>query len=213
MKLDNENLKNKLPGKFIVLDGPDGCGKSTQVKLLADWIASRGLAAEIFRDPGSTAIGEQIRKILLNAEHVKMATQTELLLYMAARSQLWYERIAPALEQNKCVILDRWLSSTCAYQGYAGGFGMEKIIKLADDALEKPWPDLTVILDINTDTAATRLNTELDRMEQKSRQYHEKVRRGFLQLAKEQKNFAVIDASRDIETIHREVIEIVKGAF
>ncbi len=208
--LNNEHLENKFSGKFIVLDGPDGCGKSTQSKLLAEHLQKQGIMVETFRDPGGTAIGEKIRAILLAPEHIAMGTKTELLLYMAARAQLWQEKIAPALKENKCVVLDRWLSSTCAYQGYAGGFGMDKVIKLATDCLERPWPDLTIILDLDLQTASQRLGHELDRMENKSDEYHKKVRQGFLQLAKDREGFAVVDTTENIETVHKNIIEIVE---
>ena len=129
--MNNEAIKHKLSGKFIVLDGPDGCGKSTHTKLVVEWLQKQDVPTFSFRDPGDTAIGERIRDILLSPEHPAMSTRTELLLYMAARSQLWVERIAPALRENRCVVLDRWLSSTCAYQGYAGGFGMDRVTKIA----------------------------------------------------------------------------------
>ena len=202
-------MNEKFAGKFIVLDGPDGCGKTTQVKLLVDWLAKQDVDVVNFRDPGDTAIGEKVRQILLNPEHISMGTETEVMLYMAARVQLWAEKIAPALRQNKCVILDRWLSSTCAYQGNAGGFGMEKVIKIAEDCLEKLWPDLTVILDVTLEIASLRLNRELDRMEQKGDGYHQKVREGFLKLAREQENFVVVDAAGDIKTVHKKVIEVI----
>jgi dTMP kinase len=203
-------VKNKFSGKFIALDGPDGCGKTTQTKLLVQWLKEQGVAVETFREPGGTAIGEKVRQILLNPEHIAMGTETEVMLYMAARVQLWREKIAPALKQNKCVILDRWLSSTCAYQGFAGGFGIDKVIKIAEDCLERPWPDLTIILDVDLETAAKRLKKDLDRMEQKGDSYHKKVREGFLKLAKGHKNFVVIDAADDIETVHKQVINIVE---
>jgi dTMP kinase len=199
----------KLSGKFISLDGPDGCGKSTQVKLLVDWLANQGVDVVSFREPGATAIGEKIRDILLNPEHKTMDTATEVMLYMAARVQLWNEKIAPALKQKKCVVVDRWLSSTCAYQGHAGGFGMDKVIKLAADCLEKPWPDLTIILDVDSATAATRLKSNLDRMEQKGDNYHKKVRDGFLKIAKQQKNFVVVNAADNIEAVHKKVTETI----
>jgi dTMP kinase len=208
--LNNENLKNKFSGKFIVLDGPDGCGKSTQTKLLAEWLERQGVATETFRDPGDTAIGEKIRQILLNPEHIAMSTAAEVLLYMAARVQLWQEKITPALAQKKCVILDRWLSSTCAYQGHAGGFGINQVIKLAADSLGKPWPDLTIILDVDLETGANRLSAQPDRMEAKPSEYHQKVRDGFLKLAGQQENFHLVDATGDIETVHKKVIEIVE---
>ena len=203
-------MKSKFSGKFIVLDGPDGCGKTTQVKLLADWLKEQGVEIETFRDPGDTDIGEKIRRILLNPDHTAMNTRTELLLYMAARAQLWAEKIAPALKENKCVILDRWLSSTCAYQGFAGGFGIDNVIKIAADCLERPWPDSTIILDVDLETAANRLHRELDRMEQKGDGYHKKVREGFLELAKKNKSFVIIDAAGDIETTHKKVIEAIE---
>ena len=201
-----------MQGKFIVLDGPDGCGKSSQTKLLAEWLQKQDVPAVSFRDPGDTAIGEKIRQILLSPEYNAMSTRTELLLYMASRAQLWAERIAPALEENKCVVLDRWLSSTCAYQGYAGGFGMDKVIKIATDCLERVWPDLTIILDVDLQTASQRLNRQLDRMEQKGDGYHQRVREGFLQLAKQQKNFLVVDATGDVETVHKQILKLISEA-
>jgi dTMP kinase len=206
-------MKNNLWDKFIVIDGPDGCGKTTQTKLLADWLKKQNIAVETFREPGATAIGEKIRQILLNPEHIAMTTTTEVMLYMAARVQLWQERIAPALKQNKCVVLDRWLSSTCAYQGFAGGFGVEQVIKIARDCLERPWPDLTIILDVDLKTTATRLKKDLDRMEQKGSSYHKKVREGFLRLADGRKDFVVVGAADDIETVHKQVINTIEKMF
>ncbi len=196
-------------GKFIVLDGPDGCGKTTQTKLLAQWLGRQGADVATFRDPGATAIGEKIRRILLNPEHIAMSTATEVLLYMAARVQLWQEKIAPALEDNKCVVLDRWLSSTCAYQGYAGGFGIKQVIKLATDSLIMPWPDLTIILDVDLETSANRLSGRPDRMEAKPRQYHQKVREGFIELVNQQKNFLIVDAAGDIETVQKKILQLI----
>ncbi len=206
-------MKNELAGKFIVLDGPDGCGKSTQCKLLSNWLAKQAVEVECFRDPGTTTIGEKIRRILLSVEHESMGTRAELLLYMAARAQLWEEKIAPALKNNKCVILDRWLSSTCAYQGYAGGFGIEKIIRIAEDSLERAWPDLTIILDVDLETASKRLNRELDRMEAKGGGYHKKVRDGFLELAKTRDNIVTVDACGDIGQVYKSIMEKVEVWF
>ncbi len=198
-------LKEKLKSKFIVLDGPDGCGKSTQAELLVEWLRDSGVATSRFRDPGDTAIGERIREILLNPEHLAMNTRAELLLYMAARAQLWGERVAPALQEGRCVVMDRWLSSTCAYQGHAGGFGIDEVIGIAADCLERTWPDLTIILDVDLETAAERLDRQLDRMEAKGDDYHKAVREGFLQLAKSREDFFVVDASADVETVHGNV--------
>jgi dTMP kinase len=201
-----------LCGRFIALDGPDGCGKTTQTRLLGEWLGRQGVEVESFREPGGTAIGEKIRQILLNPEHVAMSTAAEVMLYMAARVQLWQEKIAPALREKKCVVLDRWLSSTCAYQGCAGGFGMDRVIKIATDCLERPWPNLTIILDVDLETAGRRLDRERDRMEQKGDDYHQKVREGFLRLAETQNGLVVIDATGDIETVHKKVTETIAQA-
>ena len=206
-------MKNNLNGKFIVLDGPDGCGKSTQIKMLTDWAAKQGTDVVSFRDPGTTVIGESIRRILLDPANRRMDTRTELLLYMAARTQLWTENIRPALEERKCVILDRWISSTCAYQGYAGGFGMEKVLDIAGHCLERIWPDVTVILDVDLKTASVRISDTPDRMEQKSDAYHQKVREGFLELARLNNKIEVVEAAAGIETIHKNIVEIIRKYF
>ncbi|MHC5162504.1 MAG: dTMP kinase [Planctomycetota bacterium] len=145
-------MNDVLRGKFLVLDGPDGCGKSTQTRLLSEWIAEQGVDVVSYRDPGTTLVGEKIRDILLDVAHEGMGDNVEVLLYMAARAQLWKEHIALDLAAGKCVLMDRWLSSTCAYQGFAGGFGIDKVIKIAADALERIWPDVTIVLDVDTES-------------------------------------------------------------
>ncbi len=203
-------MREKLAGKFIVLDGPDGCGKSTQTLMLYDWLKDQGVEVVTFRDPGGTAVGEKIREILLNPEHAEMSVRTELLLYMASRAQLWTEKIAPALEVGKCVVLDRWVTSTCAYQGFAGGFGAQKVVEIAEASLERVWPDLAIVLDIDVETAAKRMDRALDRIEQKGTEYHKKVRQGFLQLSKFNDNIVVVDATKDIEQVHQTVVQTVR---
>ena len=203
-------MKEKLKGKFIVLDGPDGCGKTTQTLMVYDWLKDQGVDVATFRDPGGTAVGEKIREILLNPEHVVMNVRTELLLYMASRAQLWQEKIKPALSSGKCVVLDRWISSSCAYQGFAGEFGVANVMKIAEASLERVWPDLTIVLDIDVETAAKRMDRRLDRMEQKGNEYHKKVREGFGRLSKFDDNIIVIDATKDIEQVHQTVVETVR---
>lgn len=205
-------MTSRFDGKFIVLDGPDGSGKSTQARLLGEWLYEQGVVVAGFRDPGTTVIGEKIRDILLSPAHDTMTTPVEVLLYMAARAQLWAEEIAPAMQQGKCILLDRWLSSTCAYQGHAGGFGMDKVIAIARNSLERMWPDLTIVLDVDLKTAAGRLDRQLDRMEQKGDSYHAKVREGFLELAGSRSDFVVVDATQPTEAVHRAVLDAVKEA-
>jgi dTMP kinase len=200
-------------GKFIVLDGPDGCGKTTQQKLLSEWIAGQGAEVVCFRDPGTTPIGEQIRKILLDTANAGMGDNVEVLLYMAARAQLWKDCIGPAMEKGQCVLMDRWLSSTCAYQGYAGGFGVEKVVRIAEDALVRVWPDMTVILDVDVQTAAARMNRPLDRMEQKGVGYHQKVREGFLRLCGRYENIIRVDASQRPDEVQKHIREAIMNCF
>jgi dTMP kinase len=201
----NMLLKEKFSGKFIVLDGGDGCGKSTQANLVSQWLKENGVEVVGFRDPGDTVVGEKIRDILLDTAHESMADNTEVLLYMAARAQLWAEKIAPALNAGKCVVMDRWVSSTCAYQGCAGGFGIEKVVRIAGDTLERTWPDITIILEANLETAAKRMDRDLDRMEQKGDAYHNKVRQGFAKLADDYDKVKKLDASKTIEQVFTDV--------
>ena len=199
-------MNDKLTGKFLVLDGPDGCGKSTQARLLSEWIAEQGVDVVSYRDPGTTVIGEKIRDILLDTAHEGMSDNVEVLLYMAARAQLWKEHIGPDLKAGKCVLMDRWVSSTCAYQGWAGGFGIEKVLKIGTDALDRLWPDVTVVLDVDLDTARKRMQRDLDRMEQKGDVYHAKVREGFLKLVDYCDDVKVVDATKRVEEVHETIL-------
>jgi dTMP kinase len=206
------SIAEKLKSRFIVLDGPDGCGKSTQTVMLAKYLTNQGVRTSVFRDPGSTAVGEKIRKILLDPKN-HISDRAELLLYMASRAQLWQECIAPALKKKNYVLLDRWLSSTCAYQGFAGGLGIAKVIDIAEHSLQKIWPDLTIILDIDLRTAKKRIKRSFDRMEQKNAAYHKKVRSGFLKLAKLRDDIIVIDGSADKQTVHKKIIQTIASYF
>jgi dTMP kinase len=204
-------LKN-LQSKLIVLDGPDGCGKSSQRDLLAQFLVNNKVKVKCFRDPGSTATGEKIRNILLDpVNHI--SDRAELLLYMASRAQLWDECIAPALKKKNCVLLDRWVSSTCAYQGFAGGVGIQNVIDIAEHSLDRVWPDLTIILDVDLKTAKKRMNRTLDRMEQKKQDYHKKVRNGFLKLAKMRNDIVVVNAAEEIYKVHEMIVNTVTSHF
>lgn len=200
-------------GQFIVLDGPDGCGKSTQAHLLAEWLAAKGLSVSRYRDPGTTEIGEKVRAILLDAAHTAMTAQTEMLLYMAARTQLWFERIQNDLSAGRIVLLDRWLSSTCAYQGVAGGVGIETVIAVARQVLPRVWPDITILLDISYPQAQQRLNRPLDRMEQKGAAFHQRVREGFWALNGVCPQLAVVDAAPSVERVQQSIRAILCERF
>lgn len=203
-----------LAGKFIVFDGPDGSGKSTQFARFVKTAQDAGLSVCEVREPGGTHVGERIRDILLDPIHDEMALRCEMMLYMASRAQLVEERIRPALAKNCLVLADRFLSSTLAYQGAAGGLPREEIMHVAQAALGAPgtpgaaWPDLVVIFDVDEATAATRLNPLLDRMERKSAEFHAKVRQGYLDQAKRNPDHhLVIDARADAETVAQSLLD------
>lgn len=204
-------MKHKLAGKFLVLDGPDGCGKSTQTRLLSEWIAAQGVDVVSYRDPGTTIVGEKVRDILLDPAHEGMGDNVEVLLYMAARAQLWKEHIGPDLKAGKCVLMDRWISSTCAYQGWAGGFGIENVLQIGNDSLQWVWPDVTIVLDVDLETAKQRMQRDLDRMEQKGDVYHARVREGFLKLPDFTDKVKIVDARRTVEQVHLDVLKHIEG--
>ena len=202
--MTNQTAKNSdgssksQASRFIVIDGPDGAGKSTHLAKLAECFSSAGKSTVCVRDPGGTEIGEAIRQILLSPAHDKMAAQTELLLYTAARLQLWMERIAPALQGGSWVLCDRWIYSTCAYQGAAGQIGLEVVFQLSE-AMGLPWAEQAIILDVDAQLGLDRLGQEPDRMESKPLTFHQTVREGYLALAKLRPEVTIVDAAGTIE--------------
>ena len=187
-----------LSGRFIVIDGPDGSGKTTHLALLSEHLTSIGQSVVTVRDPGGTDIGEAIRQILLSPAHQQMSARTELLLYTAARMQLWIERISPALQAGSCVLCDRWIYSTCAYQGSAGRLGTETVCQLTD-AVGLPWAHQAVILDIDARVGLARLSDEPDRIESKPLAFHQAVRDGYLALATLRPEVSIVDGSGTVD--------------
>jgi dTMP kinase len=207
-------IASSLSGRFIAFDGPDGSGKSTQLSLFVQWCSDNGVVVTEVREPGGTSIGEQVRKILLDPENTDMTIPCEMLLYMASRAQLVQQTILPAMERGELVVADRFVSATLAYQGAAGGIAVESIQKVADVAVSGCFPDLTLILDVDGETAASRLNDELDRMELKGNEFHEKVRAGFLdQVRSHSDRYCVIDATQDAETVGIEIRGVIQKWF
>lgn len=187
---------SSLGGCFVVFDGPDGSGKSTQFRRFADIARATGLEVVEVREPGGTAIGEKVRAILLDPANAEMTTRSEMLLYMASRAQLYEQRIAPAIAAGALVLADRFVSSTLAYQGTAGGIDEEEILAVGKVATGNHWPDLTVVFDVDTDVAMKRLSPLLDRMEQKGMDFHARVRSGYLaQAIRWAHRYAVVNAS------------------
>jgi dTMP kinase len=198
---------------FIVLDGPDGGGKSTQAQRLMTHYGSPGNASPIhLREPGSTHLSEMIRDILLNPK-TQMAMMTEALFYTAARTQLIAEQIRPALETGRPVICERYYWSTVVYQGIAGSLGKSDTETLQSIAVADCRPNLTVILDIPADEGLMRVPGRQDRIESRSLSYHKQVRQGFLQLAEENPDSSVvIDARQSIDEVWEEIRSALERA-
>lgn len=191
-------------GIFITFEGPEGSGKSTQIKRTAAYLKRRGRRVLLLREPGGTRVSEAIRRILLNKTHHEMVAEAELLLYLAARAQIVREKIIPALKRGLVVLCDRYEDSTLAYQGYGRGFALPVIEKMSLLARGRTLPHKTFLLDMNPEAGMRRRSGKRDRMEKQSVRFHQKVRQGFLKLARKYpKRFVVIDAVKSRETIAR----------
>lgn len=205
--------ENGKKGFFLSIEGPDGAGKTTQARLLKERLEKLGLKVILTREPGGTPIGEAIREILLNPDFQEMTVPCEVLLYSAARAQLTAQCIHPSLEKGYIVISDRYLDSSLVYQGFAGGENPEIIEQINIWATGNLLPEITFLLDIDVETALLRLQSKEakailrgDRMEQKTRDFHGRVRQGFLQLASRNPGrFFVIQAGDNPEVIHEKI--------
>jgi dTMP kinase len=201
-------------GKFIVFDGGEGCGKSTQVQLLKQKLEQAGRRVMLVRDPGSTTVGELIRNILLDPEHAEMAMRCEMLLYMAARAQMMFQTILPALDEGQIVISDRFVSSTLAYQLGGDGLSAEDIRRVGEIAIKGRWPDVTLILDMPPERSIARVKRAKDRIELRPPEYHEQVRRNYLSQASAMADrYRVIDADRLPEEVHADVLAAVNSVL
>lgn len=184
-------------GLFITFEGGEGCGKSTQAKRLATRLEGEGYRVMLTHEPGGTALGEELRRCLKKAREGKVAAEAELLMFAAARSQLTLTRILPALEQGAIVICDRYTNSTVAYQGYGRGLSLDTIAAVNKIATKGLLPDLVVLLDMDPAHALLRKKTARDRFEHESPAFHERVRNGYLTLARaEPERWLVLDAAR-----------------
>jgi dTMP kinase len=171
-------------GKFITLEGSEGSGKSTQSALILDYLKKAGHDVMPLREPGGVRISESIRNLLLDAKNTAMSNECETLLYMAARGQIVEEVILPALKAGKIIVCDRFLDSTIAYQGYGNGVDVKFIKQLGKFVTKGVTPDLTLLFDIDTAKGLSRTNAQKDRIELRPLEYHNKVRKGYLALAK-----------------------------
>ncbi|MBI5873043.1 MAG: dTMP kinase [Candidatus Omnitrophica bacterium] len=197
-------------GLFITFEGPEKSGKSTQAGLLSGYLKGLGFKTIFVREPGSTGIGEKIRGILLDIKHTEMSEMTEMFLYMAARAQLVSEVITPALKKGYIVLCDRFLDSTLAYQGYGCGLDKDVIIKAGRWATSGLEPDLTLLLDFWASSANLKNHKSPDRIEMRPSAFHQKVRRGYFQLAKKQpRRIKVVQVERTKEQTQAKIREIV----
>ncbi len=198
-----------MAGLFISFEGIDFSGKSVQANLLKADLERRGWPVLLLREPGGTEISERIRDVLLDKGHGNMDARTELLLYCAARAQLVRERIAPHLKQNGVVICDRYHDSTTAYQGYGRQIDLRFIEEIHNFAIEGVKPDVTFLIDLEPRAALQRKTANRlqgDRLEQEDLTFHQRVRNGYLEIAKaEPQRFVILDGARAVEAIQKEI--------
>ncbi|WP_245589889.1 dTMP kinase [Caldanaerobius polysaccharolyticus] len=195
---------------FITFEGIDGSGKTTQIKLISDFIKNLKYGIILVREPGSTPVSEKIREILLDKENA-MAPETEAYLYAASRAELVKKVIKPALDKGNIVICDRFLDSSLVYQGIARGLGLQAVYQLNTMALGDLKPDVTILLDLDPMVAKARLK-KLDRLESEQLDFYRKVREGYLYLAdREPERIKVVDAAQGVQQVFEDVLSIIKN--
>jgi dTMP kinase len=200
-------------GLFISFEGIEGCGKTTQAKLLARWLKGRGHQVIVTREPGGPPIAEKIRKVLLDSKNHHMSPLTELLLLQASRAQHLAQVIVPALKAGKIVICDRFADSSTAYQGYGRGMGLEMVNQLNRIAVDGCWPKLTLVFDLPVEQGFARAagrKRALDRMEKQERAFHQKVRRGYKEIARQDpRRVKLLDGSQPPDVIQAAARQLV----
>jgi len=213
-------LAEALAGRFIVFEGPDGSGKSTQLTRFLAACRASGLDPAEVREPGGTEVGERIRAALLDhLDHEEMSLRCEMLLYMASRAQLCEQKIMPALAEGRLVVADRFVSSTLAYQGAGGGLPEDEILDAARIATKDLKPDAVIIFDVDEHTAAGRMNPllrgdDLDRMEAKGAEFHRKVRAGYLhQIESAPHRCLRVDGTGCEDTVWEEFLGVLTARF
>ena len=200
----------KRHGAFITFEGPEGSGKSTQVRQLAAWLRRRGRRVLTLREPGGTTLGERLRRVLLSPSTGGLSPCTDAFLYMAARAELVETVIRPALSRGTVVLCDRFLDSTLAYQGYGSGVDVSALRRMGRLATGDLSPDVTFLLDLPAAVGLRRVRGAKDRIEQRAASFHERVRRGFLALAcRAPRRFRVLDAQQSLTAIQRQIRQAV----
>ncbi len=190
---------------FVVFEGVDGAGKTTQLTKCESWLIEKGYDVAQCHDPGSTALGNRIRQLLLDRGETSIDDSAEMFLFMAARAQLVTEFIRPALNRGQIVLCDRFLLSTVVYQGHAGQLDPKTIWEIGRTAIQETVPDLTLVLDVAIPTAFERIGNQRDSMESRGEDYLSKVRQGFLSEARIDTSIKIIDAGGDPQDIHAQI--------
>jgi dTMP kinase len=200
---------------FITLEGPEGSGKSSQLPILAEWLREQGFNVYTTREPGGTLISDQIRTILHALENTAMHPRTEILLYLASRSQHVEEVIRPLLEKDKIVLCDRYADSTLAYQGYGHGVDIPTLKKLLDFSTGGLYPDLTILLDLNVEIGLERRKQsggEWNRLDAYALAFHKRVREGYLTLvADEPQRWRIVDAAQSFDNVQKALRDVIRA--
>jgi dTMP kinase len=201
-------------GPFIVLDGCDGAGKTTQARMLSDALRQPGRDVLALREPGGTRLGEALRHILLDPTNDEICLRAEVLLYSACRAQLIDEKLLPALAEGSVVICDRYYYATVAYQGYGGGESPEDLYELSRYTTGGLEPDVAFILDLTPEDGLRRLATSPDRIEARGIEYFHRVRKGFKEIAaRDPERFVIVDAMAPTAQVHLAILEELKKRF
>ncbi|MFC3931339.1 dTMP kinase [Streptococcus dentapri] len=211
-----ENVKTDQKGQLITLEGPDGAGKTSILEKLASLLEAAGYEVVTTREPGGVTISESIRKIILDVENTSMDNKTELLLYIAARRQHWVERVLPALAAGKLVLVDRFIDSSVAYQGYGRGLSVNDITWLNAYAIDDTKPQLTLLFDVPSEVGLARIESadvrEVNRLDLEKLDMHKRVRQGYLDLAKaDPDRIKLVNANQDLETVVATAFDLVQA--
>ena len=209
--------KNSHSSRFITFEGPEGSGKTSQLKLAVAWLERRGVPLVVTREPGGTPIGEEIRQLVHDTKRTEMSRKAEILLYSASRAQHVAEIILPALKAGKVVLCDRFFDSTYAYQGYGRGLPMEPLQMITKFATQNLTPDLTLYLDISPEIGIQRRELGgdvMNRLDREALEFHQRVRKGYLTLIRENpERWRTIDGSGTREEVHCAVKKVLKQAL
>jgi len=213
-----EAINSMNSNLFITFEGPEGAGKTTVIQKIAERLAEKNIDVLATREPGGIEIAEKIRTIILNPAHTAMDERTEALLYAAARSQHYFEKVQPALDAGKLVICDRFIDSSLAYQGYARGIGIDEVLSINEFAIGKKLPDMTILFDIAPEVGLARIyatgNREVNRLDVESLPFHQKVHEGYLLLVERYpERIRMVNADQDIDSVVEEVWSLLLKAI